>query len=129
MSGHTKVVIHQINLHRSMYSNIELFKQLEPLNKFISLAQEPHVTRGKLTGSPRSLMTQCAGDNPRACIIHPRDINLAPLLHLSSRDVMTCLWETGQDTTPTIILISAYWDITYKEIPSKLIVKRVGTDP
>ena len=121
MSDHSKIIFHQINLHRSTYSNIELYQQLEPLNKFISLIQEPHITRGRLTGSPRSLQTQCANDNPRVCIVHPRDFNLIPLLHLSSRDVMTCLWETGQDTFPTIILISAYWDITHKAIPNKLI--------
>ena len=120
MSANTKIILHQINLHRSVYSNTELIKQLEPLQKFITLMQEPHVTRGRLTGSPRSLQTQSADVNPRACIVHPRDINLAPLLHLSSRDVMTCVWETGQETIPQIILISAYWDITYREVPSKL---------
>jgi hypothetical protein len=34
---------------------------------------------------------------------------------------MTCLWETGQDSIPTTVLISAYWDITHKVVPSKLI--------
>ena len=115
------IIIHQINLHRSKYANIELFKQVEPLKRFISLTQEPHVTHGRLTGSPRSLMTRCVGDDPRACVLHPGDINVAPLVHLSSRDVMTCLWETGQDTIPKILLISAYWDITFRELPSKLI--------
>ena len=115
------ITIHQINLHHSMYSNIELFKQLEPIQDFITLAQEPHITRGRLTGSPRLFQTLCVGENPRACVVHPGNINLAPLLHLSSRDVMTCLWETGQVIFPRIILISVYWDITLREIPKKLI--------
>ena len=115
-----QITIHQINLHHSMYSNIEFFKQIEPLKRFISLIQEPHISGGKLTSSPRSLQTHCTGNNPRACIVHPRDINIAPLPHLSSRDVMTCLWETGQNAHPRLMLISAYWDITHREIPIKL---------
>ena len=46
------IIIHQINLHHSMYSNIELYKQLESIQDFITLAQEPHITRERLTGSP-----------------------------------------------------------------------------
>ena len=114
-------ILHQINLHKSKYANFELFKQIEPLKNFISLTQEPHIFKGKLTGIPRGLRSHLAGPHPRSCIIWPNKLNITPITEFCSSDVVSCLWETNSIMKTKIMLISAYWDILAGEIPEKLV--------
>ena len=64
--------VHQINLHKSRNANYELFKQIEPLNFFVILTQEPHVLKGKISGIPRGLKAHLFGTISRSSIIHPK---------------------------------------------------------
>ena len=114
-------IFHQINLHKSKYANYELFKQVETLNNFVALTQEPHIYKGKLTGLPRGLRSHLVGPNPRSCIIWPQKLNITPVTDFCTGDVVSCLWETDSIMRTKIILISAYWDILLEEVPVKLV--------
>ena len=118
---HKGIIFHQINLHRSKFSNFELFKQLESLDNFIVLAQEPHVHKSKITGAPRGLKSKLSCPDSRSCILHPSSMNVAVVGELCSRDITACIWETTSTNHPKIMLISAYWDITLLGIPVKLL--------
>jgi hypothetical protein len=112
---------HQINLHKSKFANFELFKQIEPLNNFVALTQEPHTYRGKLTGMPGGLRSHSVGPNARSCIIWPKKLNIKPIMDFCSGDVVSCLWETGTTLQTKIILISVYWDSLHGEVPAHLV--------
>ena len=115
------ITIHQVNLHKSKYANFELFKQTESLENVVILAQEPHVYKGRITGTPRGLKSHQTGPSSRSCIIHSNKLNIIPILELCSEDVVSCLWETQSTTYTKIMLISVYWDITKAEIPKELL--------
>ena len=113
--------LHQINLHKSKYANIELFKQVEPLRNFVALTQEPHTWNGKPTGLPRGLRSHLVGLNSRSCIIWPQKLNITPITEFCSGDVVSCLWETNSILRTKLILISAYWDILHEVVPLELV--------
>ena len=117
----TLTTIHQINLHKSKLANLELFKQLEPLNNFVALTQEPHVYKGKITGMPRGLKSHLVGTDSRSCIIWPKKLNITPVTEFCSGDTVACLWEIDSVLKTNLMLISAYWDILQTEVPVKLV--------
>jgi len=55
--------------------------------------------------------------NPRTAIIYNPSLDIWSVSHLSDRDCQTAIWYLNKKT---IILISAYWEITTNYVPPKL---------
>jgi hypothetical protein len=110
--------IFQLNTHKSLISLATLIDDKFTDNCNIALIQEPPFREGKIVGVPPPLSCLQTSPNPRAAIIHNPSLEIWQLPHLSDRDCQTAIWHNG-NATPTV-LISAYWDITFPSIPTKL---------
>ena len=84
--------------------------------KNIQFIQEPYVSKGKICLLPKERSLFSGGINPRAAILASKDVNLWLMPNLSSRDVTTCLWETGDHEKPKVLITSVYMDILNPEV-------------
>ena len=92
-SGNKKSInLMQLNCHRSKAVTANLANTLIFPNQ-ISLLQEPHTHKNKLTGLA-GLNTLARGENPRAAIVADRNINLWLDQGFSSRDISTVILKT-----------------------------------
>ena len=94
---------------------------------FISLIQEQHTLKnGKPSGlDPQHQILYSRGNQSRAAIYAHKNVHLWFNNEMSSQDVATSLWLTGDPDTPRILLISCYWDI-FLEKPPKEIEKAIN---
>jgi len=110
--------VYQLNTHKSLISLATLIDEKFENNSNIALIQEPPCRAGRIVGVPPPLSCLYSSPKPRAGIVHNPSLEIWQLPHLSDRDCQTAIWRNGRATP--IILISAYWDITFHSIPQKL---------
>jgi len=113
----SNIQFHQLNMQHSK-SATHTFYQDHSVG--INLFQEPWTYENKLMNIPKSWVSHYVEDRPRACITHSKEHQIWFMPMISDRDVVACLWLTGNSSRPRIMLISCYWDINNPEIPVKL---------
>jgi ribonuclease HI len=111
--------VFQLNTHKSTLPLATLIDEKFKGNCNIALIQEPPAKDGRLLGVPPPLSSLQTTIKPRAAIIHNPSLEIWQLPHLSDGDCQTAIWHNGKATP--IILISAYWDITFPDIPTKIV--------
>ena len=108
------VSFRQINLAKSKVASADFAKRLVEWSPccLVAFLQEPATTpRGLLESIPPGAQ-RFAALKPRAAIVATKDLSLWPLsAEFTSPDVAACLWKTGIDLFPEIVLISVYADI------------------
>jgi Endonuclease-reverse transcriptase len=106
----------QLNTHKSRLSLSTLIDEKFNENNNVALIQEPPLNRkGEVTGYPFPLSCLYSTNYPRAAIVHNPSLEIWQLPQLSDRDCQTAIWRNGKQKP--IIIISAYWDINYPEVP------------
>jgi hypothetical protein len=106
-------------MRKSEVATTNLIKTCETLSSYILFLQEPRTTYKKVTIGQNTKMHYETHKHVRAVIGHSKDLNILGIPTLTDRDTVTCQWIRGRPEQ-TIILISAYWDATYPDIPPKL---------
>jgi hypothetical protein len=113
----------QINPNKSKVASADFAKRLVGWSQssLIAFLQEPATTtRGLLESIPPGAK-RYAAVKPRAAIVATKEVSLWSLpAEFTSSDVVACLWETGNDQFPEVVLISVYADITTMPISSEL---------
>ena len=113
----------QINLAKSKVASAYFGDKLVEWSRccLVAFLQEPATTsRGQLESIPPGAQ-RFSTLKPRAAIIATKDISLWPLpAEYSSPDVAACLWKTGADIFPEIVLVSVYADGNNASIPPEL---------
>ena len=110
--------IFQLNTHKSKDSLATLIDEQFISNNNIALIQEPPLRQGEVIGYANPLICLQTGEKPRAAIIHNPSLEIWQLPHLSDRDCQTAIWRNAKQNP--ILIVSAYWDITYDKIPIML---------
>jgi Reverse transcriptase (RNA-dependent DNA polymerase)/Endonuclease-reverse transcriptase len=117
------VLFKQINLAKSKVASADFARRLVEWSRccLIALLQEPATTpRGTLEFIPPGAQ-RFATLKPRAAIVATKDALLWPLpAEYNSPDVASCLWKTGDDCFPEIVLVSVYADINNASVPREL---------
>ena len=117
------VLFKQINLAKSKLASAVFAKSLVEWSRccLVAFLQEPaSSTRGLLENIPPGAQ-KFAALHPRAAIVATQEVSLWPLpADYMSSDVAACLWKTGDDCFPEIVLISVYADINLNSVPTEL---------
>jgi hypothetical protein len=119
LSKQTLTQFKQINLQKSGLASGNLAKSMINWSKLplFVLMQEPAVQKGgSISGLPKGTQV-FAGKTPRAAIAATRDLNAWAMDDFTTNDIAACLWLTGQEEVPEIIIMSIYFDIN-KEVIS-----------
>lgn len=115
----------QINLGKRRAASYDLQLRTQSLGRFIVLAQEPWMVRGRPAGlnpQHRKLVAACDDDHPaRALIYCHKDAEVAPCPAFTGRDVACGLWDVGMPNLPQVMLISLYWDGRFPSLPQKFL--------
>jgi hypothetical protein len=111
----------QINLRRSHVATTNLIDKCNHIRSCVLFIQDPMTFKNQLGGIPRSLKQHYAShEHIRAAICHTNDLTILDMPTFTDRDVVICLWAQPKKNS-AIIIISAYWDCTYPNIPDKLV--------
>ena len=117
------VLFKQINLAKSKLASADFAKRLTDWssNCLVALIQEPAITlRGLLEFIPVGAQS-FASLRPRTAIVATKDVSLWPLpAEYTSPDLAVCLWKTGDEHFPEIVLVSVYADTNNPSIPVEL---------
>jgi len=112
----------QINLQKSkIASSIVSSKTIEWSSKplFIAL-QEPWLLKGGTIGNrPRDVQIYAA-PNSRAALMVTKDLHTWAMSDFTSQDQAVCMWNTGNNEFPKIIVSSVYCDIKKPMISQEL---------
>lgn len=118
----------QVNLHHSRAASAALCKMMAG-HPGIALIQEPWLVRGKITGlggTGGELIFSRSHENPRACILIKKDIQIMPLTELCSRDVATVKIKLNDDGGPReLVLASVYMPYDSSEPPPSRDVEKL----
>src|SRR6266496_610358 len=108
------VRFNQLNLQKSRVATANFSQCLINWSKLpcFALLQEPYTSTYGLVGFPRTSQMFFASKSPRAAIIASPDLKLWAMDDFTTADISCCLWKTGHRQWPTIIVVSAYLDIT-----------------
>jgi Reverse transcriptase (RNA-dependent DNA polymerase)/Endonuclease-reverse transcriptase len=113
----------QINLNKSKVASADFAKRLVGWSQcsLIAFLQEPATTTKGLLESIPPGAQRYAALKPRAAIVATKEVSLWPLpAEYTSPDVVACLWKTGDERFPEVVLISVYADITTAPISLEL---------
>ena len=108
-----RICFKQVNLQKSKLAMINLsVKAVDwSYNPLFLMLQEPWVSKsGKVGHLPRDVQL-FAALNPRAAIVVMKELNVWAMESFTHRDQAACLWKTGIEELPVIIIVSVYCDI------------------
>jgi ribonuclease HI len=106
-------------MRKSEVATTNLIKTCENLNSYILFLQEPRTIYKKVSVGQNTKLHYESHKHVRAALGHSPDLNILGIPTLTDRDIVTCQWQKS-NPDQTVILISAYWDITSPVIPTKL---------
>ena len=113
------VKVMQLNLHRSHPPLQDLLtNSWNSSGMNIALVQEIPLHKGKACNVPHPLHFDYTCDIPRAGIIYNPSLDIWPAPTLSYRDCQVCSWTINKKN---ILVISAYWAINERNIPTTLV--------
>ena len=100
----------QINLHHCRAASLNLEKEVDGVNQFIFLAQEPWIHKHKICGIPSgwTIFQDNHSIHPRACILTAPSVPGTLLSQFSTGDMVAVLLENSRPSERPIVLVSCY---------------------
>lgn len=116
------IMFRQINLQKSKVATNNLSSCMHEWSKTpcIFFLQEPWTYRDKVGISAFGIQS-FAAKAPRAAVLVTSDLNVWAMDEFTTKDVSACLWKTGLQDCPVIVLISVYSDINLPAVSTDLI--------
>lgn len=110
----------QINNQKRIESTEKISHYTDSGKLFIVLGQEPSTRGMGITGlNNRHVKIHAMIDKPRSYIYAHKTLSLWPIEKFCSRDVATALFNPHNPIFGKVVIISLYWDGTFKEIPQE----------
>jgi len=109
-------------LKLSMHTNT---LKKEDICAFIVGVQEPPFSNNRIRSFNRenSLFYDHFAERPRAALYASRNLDLWPMSDYTDADMASCLWKTGNNDIPEVVVSSIYMDITNDEVCSSKLKK------
>ena len=118
LSDPSKVSFIQLNERKSFAAATELNNMVTKCDKYVSLLTEPYSFKKFIAARPPGSRVISSNDEPRAAIIHHRELNIIKLEQFTKRDCAVGIMRTENEE---VLIVSAYMDIKMEMIPSWLI--------
>ena len=119
----SSIAIRQFNIRKSKAGSIHVIDLAQDLQRYVFLLQEVASNReGKICYLDNKQNLIASEDKyNRAAIFAHKSLNIWPVHSLMDRDNACGIWDTKDKSIGKILLISSYWDCTFKRFPKKLL--------
>jgi hypothetical protein len=102
------ILFTQVNKNKALLAAVQLAKTFKENKLSVALVTEPYAHFNKPISLPVGTKAIFHNENPRAAIIHSKEINLTKVQHLTCRDMAAGVLRVGERS---IMCLSIYMDI------------------